>query len=158
MGSICAIHRASQSVAEMKAQRKQKQGARAAAEVPAFVPPVTRGTVLKVYDGDTITIAAPLHINGKQQLYRFRVRLRGIDCPELRGSDENEKAAARRARDILAARIRDQPVILQDVALDKYGRLLAEVYHRSDNLSAWMLNRGLARRYAGRGAKWRDLV
>lgn len=154
MGSVCAVHRASQAIT----RARKKSDAAAQATIPHFVPPVTRGTVMKVYDGDTITIAAPLCIEKKVQTYQFRVRLRDIDCPELRGSSDDEKREARRARDILSTRILNQPVILEDVALDKYGRLLATVFHRSDNLSAWMLNQGLARRYAGRGAKWRDLV
>jgi endonuclease YncB( thermonuclease family) len=35
-----------------------------------FVPPITKGRVIKVYDGDTITIAARLP-HPKSPLYRF---------------------------------------------------------------------------------------
>ena len=152
MGSVCAVHRVSKAMSQVQTAHSNLS----MDTIPTFVPPVTRGTVLKVYDGDTIIIAAPLHINGKRQVYQFRVRLRGIDCPELRGSSDDEKREARRARDTLDNRIKGQPVILQDTQLDKYGRLLAMVFHRGDDLSAWMLNQGLAREYAGRGAKWRD--
>lgn len=56
----------------------------------AFVPPVKEGRVIKVYDGDTITIAASLPIPDTP-LYRFSVRLRGIDAPEMKGKNEDEK-------------------------------------------------------------------
>ncbi len=49
-------------------------------EVTRFVPPVSRGRVIKVYDGDTITIAAYLPYR-KSKLYKFSVRPAGIHCP-----------------------------------------------------------------------------
>ena len=51
------------------------------ANTVAFVPPVTSGKVIKVYDGDTITIATKLPIN-KSPIYKFQVRLTGIDSPK----------------------------------------------------------------------------
>ena len=47
-----------------------------------FIPPITHGKVIKVYDGDTITIAALLPYENSK-LYRFSVRINGIDCPEI---------------------------------------------------------------------------
>ena len=47
-----------------------------------FVPPIDKGKVVKIYDGDTITIAAKLPYSSSP-LYRFSVRLNGIDTPEL---------------------------------------------------------------------------
>ena len=49
-----------------------------------FVYPIRYGKVIKVYDGDTITIAARLP-NTDGPIYRFSVRLNGIDTPEIRG-------------------------------------------------------------------------
>ena len=63
-----------------------------------FIPPVNTGQVIKVYDGDTITIAGHLPYDGSP-LYRFSVRLNGIDCAEIKGKSEEEKACALRARD-----------------------------------------------------------
>ena len=58
-----------------------------------FVPPVTKGKVIKVYDGDTITIATklPFANESKDTIWRFSVRLDGIDCPEIKGKTETEK-------------------------------------------------------------------
>ena len=49
-----------------------------------FIPPISGGVVIKVYDGDTITIASKLPYK-KSPLYRFSVRLNGIDSPEIKG-------------------------------------------------------------------------
>ena len=59
-------------------------------EVKPFIPPISSGFVVKVYDGDTITIASKLPYESSP-LYRFSVRLNGIDCPEIKGKDKNEK-------------------------------------------------------------------
>ena len=50
-----------------------------------FIIPILYGKVIKVYDGDTITIAAALPIINNNKLYRFSVRLSGIDSPEIKG-------------------------------------------------------------------------
>ena len=45
-----------------------------------FKPPIHNGYVIKVYDGDTIT-CNKLHYS-KSPMYRWSVRIRGIDTPE----------------------------------------------------------------------------
>ena len=55
-----------------------------------FVPPLTGGRVIKVYDGDTITVANYMPFPNSP-LYRFSVRLRGIDCPEIKTKNPTEK-------------------------------------------------------------------
>ena len=114
---------------------------------PKFVPPVTYGKVVKVYDGDTITIAARLE--GNPTLYRFSVRLNGIDTPEMRGKTEGEKRVAVKARDQLSQLIMGERVELKDVEMEKYGRLLATVFHQGRNLNQWMLDQKLAVAYDG---------
>lgn len=49
-----------------------------------FKFPVPSGKVIKVYDGDTITIASKMPYDNSP-LYRFHVRLNGIDTPEIKG-------------------------------------------------------------------------
>ena len=119
-------------------------------QIPDFVPDVRSGLVVKVYDGDTITIATPA-VGGLPQapLYRFSVRIRGIDCPEIRASSESEKVAAKRARDALSRLIKGKMVTLSELSTDKYGRLLAKVSCKGCDISTWMLEAGLARTYHG---------
>ena len=64
-----------------------------------FIPPITRGKVIKVYDGDTLTIASRLP--GNETLYRFSVRLGGIDCPEMKSKIASEKQVAQVAAEVV---------------------------------------------------------
>ena len=113
-----------------------------------FVPPITCGRVIKVYDGDTITIASMLPYKGSK-IYRFPVRLNGIDTPEMRTKDENEKTIAIKARDSLSDLINHELVTLENTGNDKYGRLLADVWFGNINVNKWMLNRRFAVPYDG---------
>jgi endonuclease YncB( thermonuclease family) len=114
-----------------------------------FIPPITFGKVIKVYDGDTITIANKMPYK-TSTLYRFSVRLRGIDCPEIRSKNENEKRCAYIARDFVSNLIMGKIVILKDIDLDKYGRILANVIINGSNLSDLLIEKGLAVVYDGR--------
>ena len=113
-----------------------------------FVPPVSGGRVIKVYDGDTITIASTIPIKNSP-LYRFSVRLNGIDTPEIKGSDEIEKRVALLARDALSEKILYKDVELINVKTEKYGRLLAEVVFNGQNMNEWMIAQRFAVKYDG---------
>jgi micrococcal nuclease len=115
------------------------------ADAKPFVPQITEGRVVKVYDGDTITIVAKLPYKDSEH-YRFSVRLLGIDTAEMKGP---EKDRATKARDALSARILNQTVQLRDVATEKYGRLLANVYLGGECMNKWMLEQGHAIPYDG---------
>lgn len=65
----------------------------------AFIPDVYYGKVIKVYDGDTITIATRL--SGKGTIYKFSVRLLGIDTPEMRSKVPEHKKVAVLAKNAL---------------------------------------------------------
>ena len=120
------------------------------AELEGFVPPLRVGKVVKVYDGDTLTVGAPLHLDGARRFYKFSVRLRGIDCPELRSRNDTEKQVAAIARDELRSLVLDKVVHLGDVGLDKYGRVLATVSLGGQDMSAHLLTKRLAVPYRGR--------
>lgn len=118
-----------------------------------YIPPVAKGKVIKVYDGDTITILAYCENDPEKQLFKFRVRLANIDCPELRTADVEEKQMAIIARDRLKERIMDKMIYLQDVKLDKYGRLLAKIVYNNVCLNDWLLQERLAIKYDGKTKK-----
>jgi endonuclease YncB( thermonuclease family) len=113
-----------------------------------FIPPISGGSVIKVYDGDTITIASRLPYDASP-LYRFSVRLRGIDCPEMRTSNENEKKCAEIAKNLVYHMVMGKNVILLNVDNDKYGRLLADVIVDGTNISDLLLEKRLAVKYDG---------
>jgi endonuclease YncB( thermonuclease family) len=113
-----------------------------------FIPPVTTGYVIKVYDGDTITIATKLSYEDST-VYRFPVRLNGIDSPEIHGKNDDEKEAAKISQKALESLILHQDVTLKNVKTEKYGRILADVYFGEINISEWMLENRYAVKYDG---------
>ena len=112
-----------------------------------FLPDVTYGKVIKVYDGDTITIAAKPYHN--YPVYRFSVRLNGIDAPELKTKNENEKKHAIISRDALKEKILGRIVNLVNIQHDKYGRILADVFLGNENICKWMLCENYVVEYDG---------
>ena len=120
-------------------------------DTPKFIPKLTTGVVLKVYDGDTITVASRINNIGK--IWKWSVRLRNIDCPEIRSGDEQEKKIAIIAKTTLKNRLMPndigQIVELRDIDYDKYGRILCDVYHCDQHLNKWMIDQHLAVKYDG---------
>ena len=81
---------------------------------------------VSVYDGDTITVAIKFIEFNK--IYKFRIRLLGIDAPEIKSKNEDEKKKAVLVRDYLRSNVLDKIIKLKCEKFDKYGRLLAWVY------------------------------
>jgi hypothetical protein len=113
-----------------------------------FVPPIDRGIVIKVYDGDTITIASRLPYQDSP-LYRFSVRLNGIDCPEIKGTNSFEKECAQIAKQVMTELVLNKLVILKNIKTEKYGRILADVYIDELYINEHMLEKRLAISYDG---------
>jgi micrococcal nuclease len=82
--------------------------------------------VIAVYDGDTCTVALRFHWNSP--IVAIKVRLCGIDTPELRSKVPAEKHQALTCRSILRSIVLNQTVLLHCSTFDKYGRLLASLY------------------------------
>ncbi len=118
---------------------------------PQFVYPAD---VLRVIDGDTfearVRVWPGLDVDTK-------VRLRGIDAPELHARCSEEKVKAEAARTALETILADGGVAVWRVGVDKYGgRVDALVSTRSTaDVSAALLNGGFARSYnGGRRGTW----
>jgi endonuclease YncB( thermonuclease family) len=77
------------------------------------------------------------------------VRLNGIDCPEIKGKNENEKECAQIAKKELSDLILDKIVSLKNVEPEKYGRILADVYMDDLHLNKHMIEKRLAVSYDG---------
>ncbi len=105
--------------------------------------------VLNVYDGDTIEVLAKVW-PGHQ--INVRVRIRGIDAPEMRSKCADERYAALNARARLQKIIAGQPVLLTNIKGGKYfGRVLANVKtHAGYNIETVLLASGLVRPYRGK--------
>jgi endonuclease YncB( thermonuclease family) len=104
--------------------------------------------VLRVLDGDTfearVRLWPGLEITTK-------VRLRGIDAPELRARCDEERLKAVAARDALKGILDQGDVGISAVTHDKYGgRVVADASTRATpDVSAALLGSGLARSYGG---------
>ena len=92
------------------------------------------GRVVKVADGDTITILT----DGNRQV---RIRLLDIDAPE-KGQDFSEKS-----RRYLADLVAGKTVTVEWSTKDRYGRILGTVYADNINVNEEMVKAGLAWKY-----------
>jgi endonuclease YncB( thermonuclease family) len=84
-------------------------------------------------------------------MYRLSVRLNGIDTPEIKGkgvSDE-EKEAAKVARDFVSNLVLNKFVRLENVQTEKYGRILADVFLGDLHLNELLINERYAVKYDG---------
>ncbi len=104
--------------------------------------------VLRVLDGDTFE--ARVHVWPGMDI-TTRVRLRGIDAPEMHARCDAEQSKAEAARDALARLLAEGAVGISRIGQDKYGgRVDADVSTaRTADVAAAMSERGLARRYGG---------
>ena len=110
--------------------------------------------VVRVIDGDTfaarVQVWPGLAVDTK-------VRLRGIDAPELHARCDDERVRAEAARVALTTILAEGGVAIARVGIDKYGgRVDASVATRNTaDVSAALLNGGFARAYdGGRRGTW----
>jgi endonuclease YncB( thermonuclease family) len=103
--------------------------------------------VIRIIDGDTFL--ARVHQRDGRDLVA-RVRLRGIDAPEMKASCQQELDKAEAAADALRALLGQGGVTIYNLGTEKYGRVLADVAtKRTANVSAMLVAGGYARSYNG---------
>jgi endonuclease YncB( thermonuclease family) len=110
--------------------------------------------VLQIVDGDTFVARVSIWPGLETTT---KVRLRGVDAPEMRARCAQEEARAIAARDRLAALLAQGDVAVAKVGLDKYGgRVLAAASTRlTPDVGAALLSAGVARPYqGGRRESW----
>jgi micrococcal nuclease len=113
-----------------------------------FIAPLKFGKVIKVYDGDTLTIAARLPMPDSP-LYRFQIRLDGIDTPEIRGKTKDEKDMAQLAKHVLTDLLINKTIYLEGKKTEKYGRTMAKVYFNGICINDWLIDNRYAVPYDG---------
>jgi len=84
-----------------------------------------KAKVTSVYDGDTITCVIDL---GFSLSAKIKVRLLGIDTPEIRTKDLVEKEKGYVTRDWLRDKILDQDILLHTKEKGKFGRWLGLIW------------------------------
>ena len=104
--------------------------------------------VIRTVDGDTFE--ARVHLGVGLDL-NTRVRLRGIDAPELKAACPEELRMAEAASAALRSLLGEGGVAISNIGPDKYaGRVLADVAtKKTGNVSAALLAAGHARSYNG---------
>jgi endonuclease YncB( thermonuclease family) len=104
--------------------------------------------VLRVLDGDTFEARVNLWPGLE---ITTRVRLRGIDAPEMKARCGEERIKAEAARDALRNLLDQGEVSISHVTLDKYGgRVLASASTQATpDISEALLNAGAVRPYSG---------
>lgn len=113
----------------------------------------------KVVDGDTIDVTIDLGFDIK---YSSRVRLAGIDAPESRTRNLEEKALGLEAKEYLKKRLKNaKRIVIKTEKLDstgKYGRILGWLFldDETNSVNNQMIMRGYAWQYDG-STKEKDL-
>lgn len=97
--------------------------------------------VTGVYDGDSITVDIDLGMN--IVIKNRKIRLYGINTPELRG-DEREEGL--KSRDWLREKILDKDIMVQTIKdkSGKYGRLLGKIWIDGTDINALLVENKLA--------------
>ncbi len=129
--------------------------------------------VKSVYDGDTITLQLPINLSvynyisqdkinlksinnpeNKPSLYDIRIRLLGIDTPEMKPSknlpnrEEHIKKAIN-AKEFLSSLILNKIITVEFKENDKYGRPLGIIFINDTNINNLMIEKGHAKAYDG---------
>ncbi len=92
------------------------------------------GKVIRVSDGDTLTLLTAAH-------EKLQIRLEGIDAPEM---DQPYGKESRLALDGMVYR---REVTVRPVTIDKYGRTVGRVFLGTLDVNLEMVRLGLAWRY-----------
>jgi endonuclease YncB( thermonuclease family) len=108
--------------------------------------------IVEVYDGDTFKIDLP----SQHPLFGddLAIRVFGIDTPEMRGTSDEVKALAYKAKNRTQELLSDAKTIeLKNPQRGKYFRVAAEVWIDGESLGEKLKSEGLAKEYYGESAR-----
>lgn len=98
---------------------------------PVFIFSQTTGKVIKISDGDTVTIL----LKGNQQK---KLRLAEVDCPE------SGQPFGKNAKQFTSDKVFGKTVSFVETSTDRYGRSIAKVYYDNGKyLSKELIKAGL---------------
>lgn len=104
-----------------------------------------KATVHRIIDGDTVDVTIDL---GFEMTTKQRIRLYGINTPETRTRDleEKKRGKASKARLLELINSGDRQIILQTLKRGKYGRILGKLLHPEtrENYNRTLLKEGHA--------------
>lgn len=104
-------------------------------------------SLASVYDGDTFKV----YLACRYSIFckAIPVRVRGVDCPEMRGGTEESKKAAKAAKSFTKNFLKNGKILLRNCGRDKYFRLLCDVKVNGTDLGTSLIEAGHAIPYNG---------
>ena len=108
--------------------------------------------VKRIVDGDTVDVVIDL---GFDIHYSSRVRLYGIDTPESRTRNKDEKVRGLMSKKYRADALSKGQVVIKTHKdkKGKFGRVLGEMYVADKNINLMMVDDHLAVKYKGQNKK-----
>ena len=103
--------------------------------------------IKKIIDGDTLDIEIDLGFN---LILSQRIRLAGIDAPETRTKNLEEKINGLKSKEWLEKKLTtEKNIFIKTEKDDKYGRMLGWIYIEKDSISInnQMINEGYANHF-----------
>ena len=102
--------------------------------------------VVRIIDGDTVDALCDL---GFDVWIKKRIRLYGIDAPETRTRDLDEKKQGLVTKDRLTELLdsNNGAFILKSHGVGKYGRCLGTIFIEDQNINELLISEGYARKY-----------
>ena len=117
-----------------------------------FLPQIECGKVIYVVDGDTFDVACIL--KGHQCPKSFRIRMKGIDSPEIRSSNMNVRKMAFECKEALEKLLLNKMVRLENISWGVFGhRLVSDVFLETLNVCEHLLKNRRAIVYKGKRDK-----
>ncbi|OAM34539.1 nuclease [Eikenella sp. NML96-A-049] len=120
----------------------------ACSTLPASAEParnnIISGEVVRAWDGDT------LHLQDHRSGQRHKLRLAGIDAPEL------EQAQGKACRDRLAEQVLHRQVQAEIVDTDRYGRKVAQIRLNGQDINRQQVADGCAWHYRRYAREWQS--
>ena len=105
--------------------------------------------VIRVIDGDTLVITIDLGFN---LALTQPIRIKGINSPEMRSSNPQEKVLALADKTFVEGWLQGKILFITTTKDDKYGRILGDIIcdKTKENLSELMIAAGHAKVYVSK--------
>lgn len=97
--------------------------------------------ITNVVDGDTVDAIIDLGFNVNLNV---RIRLAGINTPEMKDKDLLIREKAKQAKEFLSNKVLNKNILLDSKGLDKYGRWIGTIHLDEEVINKSLIDSGLA--------------